>query len=160
MAQAIDTDLGGAGASAPTQFVFKGCSLTSRLPSGERETNSPGNSAASATSTPFGGGSPFGTATGTSHVIDGPPVLLDCSVHEGSCRGGTAVWLHGKRLRPDMTVTFGGVPCTQAPYSNPNPNPNPNPYPYPNPNLNPNLNSNPNPNPNPIYDRSRSSRAR
>ena len=131
MAQAIDTDLGGGGASSSTQFVFKGCSLTSRLPSGE--TSCPSNSAASATSTPFGGGSPFGTATGTSHVMDGPPVLLDCSVHEGSCRGGTAIWLHGKRLRPDMTVTFGGVPCTQVALPKSEPGPEPVPVPEPEP---------------------------
>ena len=112
MAQAID-GLGGGGASSSTQFVFKGSGLTSRLPSGE---SSPGSSAAPSAALPSGAASsstPEGRGS-TSHVMDGPPVLLDCSVHEGSCRGGTAIWLHGKRLRPDMTVTFGGVPCTQV----------------------------------------------
>ena len=106
MAQAID-GLGGGGASSSTQFVFKGSGLTSRLPSGE---TSPSSSAAPSAALPSGAAS----SSSTSHVMDGPPVLLDCSVHEGSCRGGTAIWLHGKRLRPDMTVTFGGVPCTQV----------------------------------------------
>jgi len=102
MAQAID----GGGASSSTQFVFKGSGLTSRLPSGE---SSPSSIAAPSAALPSGAAS-----SSTSHVMDGPPVLLDCSVHEGSCRGGTAIWLHGKRLRPEMTVTFGGVPCRQV----------------------------------------------
>lgn len=47
-------------------------------------------------------------------VVEGPPVLLDCSAREGSCRGGTTLWFHGKRLRPEMTVAFGGVAAKQA----------------------------------------------
>jgi len=106
MAQAMD-GLGGGGASSSTQFVFKGSSLTSGL--------SPSSSAAPPAALPSGAaGTSTGTSISTSHVMDGPPVLLDCSVHEGSCRGGTAMWLHGKRLRPEMTVTFGGVPCRQV----------------------------------------------
>ena len=99
--------LGGGGASSSTQFVFKGSGLASRLPSGE---SSPNSSAAPSAAQP----SAVASSSSTSHVMDGPPVLLDCSVHEGSCRGGTALWLHGKRLRPEMTVTFGGAPCRQA----------------------------------------------
>ena len=74
MAQAIDGQ-GGGGASSSTQFVFKGSGLASRLPSGE---SSPSSSAAPSAA------QPSGAASSTSHVMDGPPVLLDCSVHEGA----------------------------------------------------------------------------
>ena len=76
MAQAIDGQ-GGGGASSSTQFVFKGSGLASRLPSGE---SSPSSSAAPSAAQPSGATS----STSTSHVMDGPPVLLDCSVHEGA----------------------------------------------------------------------------
>ena len=96
MAQAID-GLGGGGASSSTQFVFKGSGLTSRLPSGE---TSPSSSAAPSAALPSGAASsstPEGRGS-TSHVMDGPPVLLDCSVHEGSSNPNP-------NPRPDPTLT-------------------------------------------------------
>ena len=73
---------------------------------GERDASAASASAMETSSSSVGGAPSAANAA--------PPVLLDVSTREGSSRGGTALWVHGKRFSPEMGVTFGGVPAQKA----------------------------------------------
>lgn len=83
---------------------------------------------AASSSAPLRGGLPASLCTSVD-AQSLSPQLLDCSTREGSCAGGTVVWLHGEHLTTDITVHFGGVAgvdvricsqqlikCTSPPY--------------------------------------------
>lgn len=57
------------------------------------------------------------TATGAFTYVF-PPQVTGVSPDSGPAFGGQTVTLTGMRLQPGVTVTFGGVPCTQVQASN------------------------------------------
>jgi len=42
------------------------------------------------------------------------PRLLDLSVREGPCSGGSVVWIHGEYFTPEVVILFGDVPVKHS----------------------------------------------
>ena len=55
------------------------------------------------------GGAPAQNAFQFTGGAGGGPHLVDASCREGTCSGGTIIWLHGEQLSASTSVRFGGV---------------------------------------------------